>query len=86
MGLTLPEGMTGYGFTIGRQKYVVLEDSREQGRTTTVRVRAGDNCQRLMAVNVDDHQSLDVKRDGQAWVIQVTTRPGDGTLLCLQEH
>jgi len=84
--LELPDGMTGYGFTMGSQKYLVMEDWREQGRSATVRLKAGDAAKQLTAVNVDDHLPVPVKRDGQDWLIQFTTRPGDGTLLCLQEQ
>jgi hypothetical protein len=69
---------------MGKQKYLVLEDWREEGRTATVRLRGDDAAQQLTGVNVDDHTPLDIKRDGPDWVIQFTTRPGDGSLLCLQ--
>lgn len=85
LSLKLPAGMTGYGFTMGKQKYLVLEDWREEGRTVTVRLQAGEHAQRLLAVNVDDHLPLKVQRDGPDWLIQFPTRPGDGTLLCVQE-
>jgi hypothetical protein len=37
----------------------------------------------LISVNVDD-LPLAVSRDGDDWVIQVPTRPGDGTLICIE--
>jgi hypothetical protein len=82
--LELPAGVGGYGFTMGQQRYVVLEDWREEPRTFAVRVKAKADEQGVMAVNVDDHSSLNVSRDGDDWVIQVPTRPGDGTLICIE--
>ena len=82
--LELPDGVGGYGFTMGNQSYVVLEDWREQPRTLAVRIKAKAGEAGVLAVNVDDHLPLDVSRDGDDWVIQVPTRPGDGTLICIQ--
>jgi hypothetical protein len=83
--LELPAGAGGYGFTTGKQRYIVLEDWREDPRMMAVRLKARDGEEGLMAVNVDDHTPLNVSRDGDDWVIQVPTRPGDGTLICIED-
>jgi hypothetical protein len=85
-GLDLPPGTGGYGFTMGKQRYIVLEDWREEPRTLSVRVKAAPAAKQLMVVNVDDHTPLSATRDGSDWIISVPTRPGDGTLLCMQEQ
>jgi hypothetical protein len=80
-----PEGTAGYGFNRGKQKFIVVEDWKEQGRDLTVRLRATTGAASASAVNVNDHTAVDVKRDGEDWVLSFPTRPGDGTLLCVEE-
>jgi hypothetical protein len=84
--LQFPAGTSGYGFVRGKQKFVVVEDWREQGREVAIRLRAGAGASSATAVNVNDHLPVDVKRDGQDWVVSFATRPGDGTLLCVEER
>ena len=86
LGLDLPDGVGGYGFTMGTQRYIVLEDWREAPRVLQLRLRAAKNATRLLAVNVNDHIPLAATRDADDWVISVPTRPGDGTLVCVEEQ
>ena len=76
-------GTAGYGFTSQGLKYIVLEDWLEQGRLVTVKVRASAGS--ASAVDVNDHRELVVHRDGPDWAIDVPMRPGDGTLIAVQE-
>ena len=81
--ITLPEGTMGYGFVNGTQKFVVLEDWMEKGRVGALRVHADGTTAR--AVGLNDHRPLDIKRDGNDWLIQVPLRPGDGEVVVLEE-
>ena len=82
--LRLPEGTAGYGFTDGGLSCVVVEDWLDQGRTVSVRVHAGAG-KSAHAVNVNDHEPLQVHRDGGDWVVELPLRPGDGALIALSE-
>ena len=84
-GLQFPEGTAGYGFERGKQQFIIVEDWREQARNLSLRVHATSGASTATAVNVNDHVPVSVKRDGDDWVVQFPTRPGDGTLLCLEE-
>jgi len=83
--LQLPEGTTGYGFIRGRQRFVVVEDWREEGRDVAIRLRVAPRASTASCVNVNDHVPVTVSRDGNYWVLTFPTRPGDGTLLCVEE-
>ncbi|MEI7732774.1 MAG: hypothetical protein WCO56_24595, partial [Verrucomicrobiota bacterium] len=83
--LVFPPGTAGYGFTSQGMNYIVVEDWREQGRNVTVRLRASAGTVHADAVDVNDHRSLMVRRDGTDWVIDLPLRPGDGTLIAVQE-
>jgi hypothetical protein len=84
--ITYPPGAGGYGFVSSGMKFIVVEDWREQPRTLELRVRAATGAQRATAVELNDHLSLPVKRDGADWVIELNTRPGDGNLMMLREE
>lgn len=81
--IAFPEGTMGYGFASGAQKFVVIEDWMERSRVAAVRIRA--EGARARAIGLNDHCSLDVKRDGKDWVVQVPLRPGDGEVIVLEE-
>ena len=80
-----PRGCAGYGYAMGTQRYIVVEDWREEARVASVRYHPERPTAVLHAVNVNDHCPLPVHRDGDDWLIEVTTRPGDGNLICLEE-
>jgi hypothetical protein len=86
MPLTLPAGAAGYGFRMSGTSFLVVEDWLEQGRTTNVRLRASSHATKATACNGNDHVSLPVRRDGSDWVIEATLRPGDATLIALEEE
>jgi hypothetical protein len=86
MPLTLPSGTAGYGFRMSGTTFVVVEDWLEQGRTANVRLRASNHATRATACNVNDHVAVPVHRDGDDWVIAATLRPGDATLIALEEE
>jgi hypothetical protein len=82
--LEFPAGAAGYGFTSQGLRYVVVEDWREQGRTVSVRVRAAGRS--AHAVDVNDNRPLTLQRAGDWWVIEAPLRPGDASLICIQER
>jgi hypothetical protein len=84
-GLEFPEGTAGYGFVRGKQRFIVVEDWREEGRDLAIRLRATPGASAASGVNVNDHVPLAVSREGDDWIIHFPTRPGDGTLLCIEE-
>jgi hypothetical protein len=80
------KGITGYGFTSNGRKFVVMEDWREEGRTTVLRYTpSSPDVTRLQAIDVNEHTPLEVRRAGDYFEISVPTRPGDGTLVCIEE-
>jgi hypothetical protein len=83
--LDFPPGTAGYGFESQGQKYVVVEDWLEQGRTVSLRLRADPRAGSVHAVDVNDHRPLAVRRDGADWVIELPLRPGDAALVCVEE-
>ena len=78
-------GSTGYGFTSNGREFIELEDWREEARPLHLRVHSNGGSS-AVAVEVNDSVPLPVKKDGDDWVIDVPTRPGDGNLICLQEN
>jgi hypothetical protein len=51
----------------------------------TVRYRADAKATAVYAVDVNDHRSLPVRRDGPDWCIDVALRPGDCALIAIEE-
>ena len=84
--LRLSAGLAGYGFRMDGTSFVVVEDWLEQGRTGEARLRASAGMSKATACSVNDHVSVPIRRDGDDWVITAPTRPGDGTLLAIQER
>jgi hypothetical protein len=83
--INFPEGTAGYGFTSQGMKFIVVEDWLEQGRTAALRLRASKDASSARAAVVNDHRTLAVRREGPDWVIDLPIRPGDGTLVAVQE-
>jgi hypothetical protein len=81
-----PAGTSGYGFTSQGLHYVVLEDWREEGRTVQLRLAATAGSRTAHAVDVNDNRTLTVSRDGDWWVVHAPLRPGDGSLICVEEQ
>jgi hypothetical protein len=86
MPLLFPAGAAGYGFRMSGTSFLVVEDWLEQGRTASVRMRASNHASKATACNVNDHIALSVHRDGGDWIIEATLRPGDATLIALEEE
>jgi lipoprotein-anchoring transpeptidase ErfK/SrfK len=80
-----PEGTAGYGFQMSGVRFLVIEDWLEQGRVAAVRLHATAGKTTARAIDVNDHTSLPVRRDGSDWVIEAPLRPGDGMLLAIAE-
>jgi hypothetical protein len=70
---------------MGNQHYIVVEDWREEARVISVRYRPGTPVKGIRAVNVNDNRALVVRRDKDDWLIDLPTRPGDGSLICVEE-
>ena len=83
--ITFPAGTAGYGFTSQGLRFIVVEDWLEEGRTVALKLRAVAGATAARAVDVNDHRSLAVRRDGDDWVIDLPVRPGDGTLIAVEE-
>ena len=83
--LTFPAGAAGYGFRMSGLQFIVVEDWQEQGRTVLVKLRATPGRNTATACNVNEHTPLRVKREGDSWIIETPLRPGDGTLIALEE-
>jgi hypothetical protein len=80
------KGITGYGFTSNGRKFVVMEDWREEGRTTILHYTPTSiNVAKLKAIDVNENTPLNVKKKDNYFEISVPTRPGDGTLVCIEE-
>jgi len=71
---------------MGKQHYIVVEDWREEGRVLSVRYRSGTAVKAIHAVNINDNRTLAVRKDGDGWLIDLPTRPGDGNLICVEEE
>lgn len=85
MPISFPVGSAGYGFKSNGRAFLVVEDWREVGRIETIRLRASRGATQLRAASVNDHTPLQVKREGDEWLIEVPLRPGDAQLICLEE-
>lgn len=83
--LRFEPGVMGYGFTMSGTNFIVLEDARNLGRTTQVRLRATPGTRSAQACEVNDHHPLALRRDGAWWLIDTPLRPGDGQLIALDE-
>jgi hypothetical protein len=83
--LRFPAGTSGYGFTMGAQAFVVIEEWSEAGREVEVRVRARSGAESARACDLNDHLPLAVTRNGPDWVIRVPLRPADAAVVCLEE-
>ena len=83
--LHFPEGTSGYGFTSNGRCFVLVEDWREEGRVATLRYRADARATTIRAVDVNDHRTLAVRREGEDWLIDLPLRPGDGSLVGIDE-
>jgi hypothetical protein len=83
--IRFPKGAAGYGFKMGKTTFIVVEDWLEQGRDVCVSVKATAKAAVARACNVNDHIGIPVRRDSEAWLLNVTLRPGDGVLIALEE-
>jgi hypothetical protein len=83
--ITYPDGTAGYGFTMQGKSFLEIEDWQEQGRVVALRLRAHPNARTARACEINDHQTLAVRRDGADWVISLPLRPGDGDVVCVEE-
>jgi hypothetical protein len=83
--LEMPAGLCGYGFTMAGMHFIALEDWREEGRIAQVRLRATESKTFAKACELNDHHPVNVRRDGEDWVIDVPIRSGDGQLIALLE-
>jgi hypothetical protein len=81
-----PIGAAGYGFTMGSQHYIVVEDWREEARVLSVRYHPDAPVKSIHAVNINDNRTLAVHRGKDDWLIDLPTRPGDGSLICVEEE
>jgi len=86
LAITYPPGTGGYGFISSGAKFIVVEDWREQPRTLELRLRVTTGMQHATAIEMNEHHSLPLRRDGEDWVIILTTRPGDGNLIMIREQ
>jgi len=83
--LRFPSGIGGYGFTMGTQEFVVVEEWTEVGRQVAIQLRARPGARSAHACDVNDHRALEVVRTGDSWTITVPLRPADAALVCLEE-
>jgi hypothetical protein len=79
----LPAGTVGYGFMSGGRTMVVVEDWLEQARELSIRIRATGKS--AHAIELNNHNSLSVLRDGKDWVVTLPIRPGDGEVVVLEQ-
>jgi hypothetical protein len=84
--LHFPAGTSGYGFIMGSQQFLVVEDWREEGRVVDVRLHARPGAMSASACDLNDHLPLTVTRTGADWTIQVPLRPADAALICVEER
>jgi hypothetical protein len=84
--LQFPKGIAGYGFQSAGLSYLVVEDWKEAGGVVEVRLHARPGAAAARACNVNDHQPVQISKDGSSWwKIEVPIRPGDGTLIAVEE-
>jgi hypothetical protein len=83
--VSFPAGTAGYGFVSQGKSFIVVEDWREEGRTVSLRLKAREVATQARAVNINNHETLTVKRDGNEWVIELPIGPGDGALVSVEE-
>jgi len=83
--IVFPPGTEGYGFVSNGENIVLVEDWRETGRVAPLRWHADPSVTAIHAASVNDSAPLSVHRDGADWVIDVPIRPGDGTLVAIEE-
>jgi hypothetical protein len=84
--IQFPPGITGYAHYRGKQLFIVLEDRLEQGRVLKLRLKAGAGDIAPNACVMLDHSPVKVTRDQDWWILEVPTRPGDGTLVCVEGY
>ncbi len=81
--IAYPTGIAGYGFTMGRCRFITVEDWRERGGEVEVRLRAAGSAAR--ATSLSAHRPLALRREGRDWLITVPLRPADGELVLVEE-
>jgi hypothetical protein len=79
-----PAGVTGYAFWRGRQLFVVVEDREERGRVMPLRIKAANATPAIRACALNNHATLATTWADGWWTIATPTRPGDGTLVCIE--
>jgi hypothetical protein len=84
--IEFPKGTAGYGFKMGSTSFIVVEDWLEQGREAALRVKASAQPTRARACNMNDHVNVPIHRDGDAWVLNLSLRPGDGAVFAIEEE
>ena len=86
LNIQLPDGVTGYAHYRGEQLFVILEDRLEQGRLLKLRLKSKPGSPKPRACRMVDHRTATVRVEEGWWVIETPTRPGDGTLLCIEGY
>lgn len=84
--ITYDDGTAGYGFTMGSQSYIEVEDWMEQGREVKIRLRANPLAKYARACEINEHRPVAVARDGDEWLFTLPIRPGDADVICVEEH
>jgi len=84
--LQFPEGTAGYGFRCQDTSFIVVEDWLEQGRRSELRVMKSRGARSAAACNVNDHRTLTIRDGGDAWLVDLPLRSGDGVLIALKEN
>ena len=79
-------GTAGYGFRSGGITYIVVEDWQEQGREIQIQVKSSRSTGPASACDVNEHRPLSITRQGAWWRIDLPIRPGDGTLIAIEER
>lgn len=83
--IQFPDGTAGYGFTCRGKSFIVVEDWMELGRTVSVRLHANPQAKAAWACDINDHRTLQVRREGADWVIDLPLRPADANIICVEE-
>jgi hypothetical protein len=63
-----------------------LEDRLEQGRLLKLRLKSKPGSPKPRVCRMVDHRNATVRAEDGWWVIETPTRPGDGTLLCIEGY